>query len=79
MIIPAAIAACAIAFGAGCVTEQTSPTIGPYASISDEARDPSSMPRSADANAGNSGGVMSTIGAAITWPFRTIAAAFETK
>jgi len=71
--------ACAITLGAGCTTEETSQTIPPYASISDEARDPASLPRGANSNAGNSGGVMSTIGDAITWPFREIGAALGTK
>jgi hypothetical protein len=79
LIIPAAIAACVLALGAGCTTEQISQTVPPYATISDEDRDPSSAPRAASTDTGDSGGVMSTIGDAIMWPFRTIGNAFGTK
>jgi hypothetical protein len=82
MILPAAIVACAIAFAAGCVTEETSETIPPYASTSDEGRNPASGP-SPTADAGSSGGVMSSsghvIGDVITAPFRAIGDAFSNK
>ena len=82
MILPAAIVACAIAFAAGCVTEETSETIPPYASTSDEGRNPASGPSPA-ADAGSSGGVMNStghvIGDVITAPFRAIGDAFSTK
>ncbi len=84
LILPAAIAACAVAFAAGCVTEEVSQTIPPYASTSDEGRDPASTPSPAvSADAGSSGGVMSTtghvIGDVITAPFRAIGDAFSNK
>jgi hypothetical protein len=78
-ILTVAIAACAITFGAGCVTEEVSQTVPPYATISDADRDPASAPRSSNADTGDSGGVMSTIGDAIMWPFRTIGEAFSSK
>ena len=76
LILPAAIAACAIALGAGCTTEEISHTLPPYASISDEDRDPASAPRTANTDTSDSDGVMSKIGDAIMWPFRTIGEAF---
>lgn len=82
LILPAAIAACAITLAVGCVTEETSETIPPYASTSDEGRNPTSAPSPA-ADAGNSGGVMSStghvIGDVITAPFRAIGDAFSDK
>ena len=81
MILPA-IVACALAFAVGCVTEETSETIPPYASTSDEGRNPTSAPSPA-ADAGSSGGVMSStghvIGDVITAPFRAIGDAFSDK
>jgi hypothetical protein len=84
LILPAAIVACAIAFAAGCVTEEVDQTIPPYASTSDEGRDPASAPSPApSADAGSSGGVMSStghaIGEVITAPFRAIGDAFSNK
>ena len=82
LILPAAIVACAIAFAAGCVTEEVNQTLPPYASTSDEGRDPASAPSPA-VDAGSSGGVMSStghvIGDVITAPFRAIGDAFSTK
>jgi len=82
LIWPAAIVAGAIVFAAGCVTEETSETMPPYASTSDAGRDPASAPSPA-AGAGSSGGVMSStghvIGDVITAPFRAIGDAFSTK
>jgi len=82
MILLAAIVTCALAFAAGCVTEETSETIPPYASTSDEGRNPASAPSPA-ADAGSSGGVMSStghvIGDVITAPFRAIGDAFSDK
>ena len=82
VILPAAIVACALAFAAGCVTEETSETIPPYASTSDEGRNPASTPSPA-ADDGSSGGVMSStghvIGDVITAPFRAIGDAFSDK
>jgi hypothetical protein len=77
VILPAAIAACAIALGAGCTTEVTNETLPPYASISDESRNPASAPTPAPAD--DSGGAMSAIGDIIMWPFHTIGDAFGTK
>jgi hypothetical protein len=81
-ILPATIVACAIAFAAGCVTEVTSETIPPYASTSDEGRNPASAP-SPTTDTGSSGGVMSStghvIGDVITAPFRAIGDAFSDK
>ena len=84
LILPAAIVACAIAFAAGCVTEETSETIPPYASTSDEGRNPESTPSPiVSQEAGSSGGVMSStghvIGDVITAPFRAIGDAFSNK
>lgn len=79
LILPAAIAACALAFATGCTTEEISQTVPPYATISDEDRNPASAPRAATPDTGDSSGVMSTIGDAITWPFRTIGETFGTK
>jgi hypothetical protein len=84
LILPAAIAACAIAFGIGCTTVETEETMPPYASTSDEARDPASAPSPAvSANAGDSGGAMSTtghvIGDVIMSPFKAIGDAFSSK
>jgi hypothetical protein len=84
LILPAAFVACAIAFAAGCVTEETSETIPPYASTSDEGRNPASTPSpTASQEAGSSGGVMSStghvIGDVITAPFRAIGDVFSNK
>jgi hypothetical protein len=80
VILPTVFVACAIALGWGCTTEVTSETLPPYASISDEARNPASAPTpEATSDADNSGGVMSTIGDVITWPFRAIGEALGSK
>jgi len=84
MILPAAIVACAITLATGCVTEETSETIPPYASTSDEGRNPASAPSpAASSDSGSSGGVMSStghvIGDVITAPFRAIGDAFSDK
>jgi hypothetical protein len=78
-ILTVAITACAITFGAGCVTEDVSQTVPPYATISDADRDPASAPRAANTDTGDSGGVTSAIGNAIMWPFREIGEAFGAK
>jgi hypothetical protein len=81
LILPAAIVACALAFAAGCTTEETTQALPPYASSSDESRDPASAP--SPANTGDSGGVMSEtghgIGDVILAPFKAIGDAFSTK
>lgn len=85
LILPAAIVACAIAFGAGCTShEEIDETMPPYASTSDEGRYPASAPSPAvSSNAGDSGGVMHTtghvIGDVIMAPFRALGDAFGTK
>jgi len=57
-----------IAVAAGCMqTQEIDQTVPPYASISDEARDPASMPTPTP-SASNSGSVMSAIGSAIMFP-----------
>jgi hypothetical protein len=55
----------------GCVTETTYQTVPPYAAISDEDRVPRPLPPADD-----SGGVMSSIGDAIMYPFHLIGDAF---
>jgi hypothetical protein len=84
LILPAAIVATAIAFAAGCVTEQVDQTMPPYASTSDAGRNPASAPSpDASADAGSYSGVMSStghvIGDVITAPFRAIGDAFSDK
>jgi len=64
----------AITLAAGCTTETTYQTVPPYASISDQDRDPASMPKPAPS--GDSGGIMSAIGTVITYPFHLIGEAF---
>ena len=68
--LAAAIVAGAIALAAGCTTETTYQTVPPYASISDEDRDPASMPK--PAASGDSGGIFSAIGSAIAYPFHLV-------
>ena len=61
--------ACAIAL-AGCTqTQEIDQTMPPYASISDEGRDPPKPPPSND-----SGGFMSALGSALMFPVRMIEA-----
>ncbi len=77
--LAAAIVGGAIALAAGCMTTQEiDQTLPPYASISDEARDPASAPTPAPSagSSGDSGGVMSAIGTAIMFPFHLIGEAF---
>jgi len=62
-----------LALVAGCMqTQEIDQTLPPYASISDEARDPASAPTPAANSSGSSGGVISAIGNAIVWPFQII-------
>jgi len=71
-ILAAVIVAGAITLAAGCVTTQTSyQTLPPYASISDEDRDPASAPKPPDSDS-DSGGFID----AIMYPFHLIAEAF---
>jgi hypothetical protein len=65
----------ALALAAGCMTTQeTDQTLPPYASISDEGRDPASVPKSPQSD--DSGGIMSSIGNAVMYPFHLIGDAF---
>jgi len=69
----------AIALAAGCMTSQEiDQTLPPYASISDEARDPASVPTPAPSasSSGDSGGLMSAIGTTIMYPFLLVGEAF---
>jgi len=60
----------AIALAAGCMqTQEVDQTLPPYASISDDARDPASMPKPP---ADDSCGVMCSIGTAIVSPFENL-------
>ena len=69
-ILAAAILASAIAL-AGCVqTQEIDQTMPPYASISDEGRDPPKPPPSNDSG----GGFMSALGSALMFPVRMIEA-----
>jgi hypothetical protein len=64
----------ALALATGCTTTETTyQTLPPYASISDEDRDPASAPKPP---ADDSGGVWSSIGDAIMYPFHLIGDAF---
>jgi hypothetical protein len=76
--LAAAIVVGAIALAAGCTTQEIDQTLPPYASISDEARDPASAPTPAPSagSSGDSGGVMSAIGTVIMFPFHLIGEAF---
>ena len=68
--LAAAIVGIAIALAAGCMTEhqEIDETLPPYASISEDARDPASAPTPTP-SASDSGGVMDSIGNAIAYTF----------
>ena len=69
----------AIALAAGCMSRQEiDQTLPPYASISDEARDPASAPTPAPSASpsGDFGGVMSAIGTVVMFPFHLIGETF---
>jgi hypothetical protein len=74
-----AAAIVAVAIAAGCTTTQEiDQTLPPYASISDEGRDPASAPTpTPSASSSGDSGVMSAIGDAIVYPFRLIGGAFS--
>jgi len=77
--LAAAMVGGAIALAAGCMTSQEiDQTLPPYASISDEARDPASVPTPAPSasSSGDSGGLMSAIGTTIMYPFHLVGEAF---
>jgi hypothetical protein len=61
----------ALALAAGCMqTQEIDQTIPPYASISDEDRDPASAPKPPSSE--DSDGVMSAIGTALMYPVHLI-------
>jgi hypothetical protein len=69
-ILAAAMAAGAVALAAGCMqTQEVDQTLPPYASISDEGRDPANLPKQAS---DDSCGVMCSIGSAIASPFENL-------
>jgi hypothetical protein len=73
-ILAAAMVGGALVLAAGCTTTETTyQTLPPYASISDEDRDPASAPKPPS---DDSGGVWSSIGDAIMYPFHLIGDAF---
>ena len=60
-----------LVLAAGCMqTQETDQTSPPYASISDDAREPAPMPTPASPD--DSGGVMSAIGSALMVPVHLI-------
>jgi hypothetical protein len=70
-ILAAAMAGGAIALAAGCMqTQEVDQTLPPYASISDEGRDPASQPKPPSSD--DSCGVMCSIGSAIVSPFENL-------
>jgi hypothetical protein len=71
-ILAAAMLASAIAL-AGCETQDIDQTMPPYASISDEGRDPASAPKPA-ASSDDSGGFMNALGSVLMFPVRMIEA-----
>jgi hypothetical protein len=71
-ILAAAMLAGALAL-AGCVqTQEIDQTMPPYASISDEGRDPASAPKPPASE--DSGGFMSALGSVLMFPVRMIEA-----
>ena len=72
-ILAAAMLTCAISV-AGCVeTQNIDQTMPPYASISDDGRDPASAPKPA-ASSDDSGGFMNALGSVLMFPVRMIEA-----
>jgi len=70
-VVAAAMLVCAISI-AGCVqTQEIDQTMPPYASISDEGRDPPKPPPPQDYD---SGGFMSALGSVLMFPVRMIEA-----
>ena len=60
---------------AGCVqTQDVDQTMPPYASISDEGRDPASAPKPAASSNDDSGGFMNALGSVLMFPVRMIEA-----
>lgn len=55
-------------------TQEIDQTLPPYASISDEGRDPANLPKQQTSD--DSCGVMCSIGSAIVYPFQVIGDAF---
>ena len=70
-VLATAMLACALAL-AGCMqTQEIDETLPPYASISDEGREP---PKSPPPDDDSSGGFMSAIGSVLMFPVRMIEA-----
>jgi hypothetical protein len=70
-ILAAAMACGAIALAGGCMqTQEVDQTLPPYASISDEGRDPANAPKPPASD--DSCGVMCSIGTAIVSPFENL-------
>jgi hypothetical protein len=70
-ILVAAMAGGAIVIAEGCMqTQEIDQTLPPYASISDEGRDPASAPKPPPSD--DSCGVMCSIGSAIVSPFENM-------
>jgi hypothetical protein len=66
--LAAALASGAITLAAGCMqTQEIDQTLPPYASISDEGRDPASAPKPPPSD--DSPGIMSRIGSAVAQLF----------
>ena len=70
-ILAAAMLASAIAL-AGCETQDIDQTMPPYASISDDGRDPASAPKPPASD--DSGGFMNALGSVLMFPVRMIEA-----
>jgi outer membrane murein-binding lipoprotein Lpp len=69
--LAAAMVVGALVLAAGCMqTQEIDQTLPPYASISDEDRDPASAPKPQSSD--DSDGVMSEIGAALMYPVHLI-------
>ena len=58
---------------AGCETQNIDQTMPPYASISDDGRDPASAPKP-PASSDDSGGFMNALGSVLMFPVRMIEA-----
>ena len=75
ILAAAAIVGGMVVLAAGCMqTQEIDQTLPPYASISDEARDPASAPKPPPSD--DFGGTWSAIGQAIVFPLRIIGEGF---
>ena len=59
---------------AGCETQNIDQTMPPYASISDDGRDPASAPKPPASSSDDSGGFMNALGSVLMFPVRMIEA-----